>query len=340
MPIPVGVGLFALAALIVAGTSSSDGGGGAAPGGGPLVGPGVPVGPDASKDLLACAKAFDALPTDMRNAVLGAMDSTTATASQLEDLAKSLEVGAAATPDPTLKAALQTAAKCVRDKAALQPGGPSKDLVLDEIPCDVAFAALPADVQTNIVNARKSMDPTQVAATASALNALAAVTADPTLKARLLVAAKCLGAGGSAVATPSGTDGDTTVQIFDENGVSSTTIKGGAPRKGHRSNPNFQWIHVVKAGENANEMVAQIFGPSGVTVAKVEALINNNPKEQNGRTLGPIRRDWAAGTPGQSPGVLNWTSLRAGDRLRIPKAFNTNIDEQGWDKGDPSAWPV
>lgn len=330
MPLPgIALGALALAAAFALGSSDTVSGG---PTGGT---------PSPAKDLLECAKAFDALPPSIRTMVLSAMDNPALSSSQLEGVAKALDDGAAATTDPTMKDAFRVAAKCVRDKAAIQPGAPGTDLKLDEIPCDVAFNALPTETQDAIKAARAGGNSAQITTLADGLDALAALTTDSTVKMRLQVAAKCLRVGqGTAVASPTGGDSPVGQQYIDENGVSSTTIKGGSPRKGHRSNPNFQWVHVVEDGENASRIVEYAYGVDGATTARIEAFINNNAKDQNGRNLGPLRRDWAPGTPGQTPGVLNFTSLRTGDRLRWPKSFDTQIDEQGWTKGDPSPWPV
>lgn len=310
------------------GPTGGDGGGGGGTGAGGL-------------DLVTCSQAFDAIPNDPKDAsgkglkdvVLAAVASPTLTTAQAETIASGLQKLALIAPDAKTVNALNVAAQCVREHAKeVASGGGSGSSLPDAMSCDAAFGSLPADVQAQIIAARNAG--TAVAKTfADTLDAMAALATDPSTKTALGVAAKCLRSGGGSATGEPG--------LFRDEAGNYSRAGGLPPRKGVASNPLFQWKHVVVAGDNASAITAAYFGSAGATRARVDELINNNPRDAaTGRNLGPIRSDWPSGTPGQTPGVLNWTSLIAGDVLRIPKSWNQWIDETAITRRDTTPYPT
>jgi hypothetical protein len=96
-----------------------------------------------------------------------------------------------------------------------------------------------------------------------------------------------------------------------------------APRAGCRSSADFQWWSVpAKAGESAWSITADYTGSGGRYVE----LIENNPEKKT------------VGVKGSSG--YNFASLKIGERLRIPKAWNAFVDEQGRADGKGKIWPV
>lgn len=347
MAVGAAIGVGALVALVVAGlaaSSSSSGSSSAGTGtGGPSGGGGGGGGGTGTGglDLVTCAQAFDMIPNDpkdpatgkgLKDVVLAAVASPTLTTAQAATIAAGLRKLALAAPDAKTNNALNVAATCVEEHAkevASGSAGAGKTLP-DAMSCDAAFGSLSPDLQAQIMAARTAG--AAVAKTfADTLDATAALTSDPSTKTALQVAAKCLRAGGGSATGEPG--------LFKDESGNYSRAGGLPPRKGVASNPLFQWKHAVVAGDNASLITARYFG-SGATRARVDELINNNPTESNGRNLGPIRSDWAPGTPGQTPGVLNWTTLIAGDLLRIPKSWNAWIDETAVTKNDPTPWPT
>ncbi len=308
------------------GPTGGNGGGGGGTGAGGL-------------DLVTCSQAFDAIPNDpkdpttgkgLRDTVLAAVASPTLSGAQAETIASGLQKLALIAPDAKTVNALNVAAQCVREHAKEVAAGGGGSSLPDAMSCDAAFGSLPPDVQAQIVAARNAG--TAIAKTfADTLDAMAALATDPATKTALGVAAKCLRSGGGSATGDPG--------LFRDEAGNYSRAGGLPPRKGVASNPLFQWKHAVVAGDNASVITARYFG-SGATRARVDELINNNPTESNGRNLGPIRSDWAPGTPGQTPGVLNWTTLIAGDVLRIPKSWNAWIDETAITKRDPTPYPT
>lgn len=338
------IGVGALVALVVAGlaSSSSSGSSTSSGTGGPTGGGGGGGGGTGTGglDLVTCAQAFEMIPNDpkdpttgkgLKDVVLAAVASPTLTTAQAATIAAGLRKLALAAPDAKTNNALNVAATCVEEHAKEVASGTAGSGPLpDAMSCDAAFGSLSPDLQAQVVAARTAG--ASVAKTfADTLDATAALTSDASMKTALQVAAKCLRSGGGSATGEPG--------LFKDEAGNYSRAGGLPPRKGVASNPAFQWKHAVVAGDNASLITARYFG-SGATRARVDELINNNPTESNGRNLGPIRSDWAAGTPGQTPGVLNWTTLIAGDLLRIPKSWNAWIDETAVTKRDPTPWPT
>jgi hypothetical protein len=347
MAIGVPIIFGGLAAAIVAGlalsgsgSSSSSSSGGASPGGPTGGGGGGGGGTGAGGlDLMTCAQAFDAIPDipsagvgtpSLKQVVLAAVASPALTTAEAEMLAVQLEKLGAIAPDAQTRNAMHVAAQCLREHAIEVGKGSGSGPLPDAMSCDAAFGALPEPYKSQIIAARNAGTAT-AKAFADNLDALAALVTDPSTKTAMQVGAKCLRAGGGSATGAPG--------LFRDEFGNYSRAGGLPPRAGVASNPVFQWEHTVIAGDNASRIAAAYFG-SGATRARVDELINHNPREVNGRNLGPIRSDWPPGTPGQTPGVLNWTSLIAGDRLSIPKSWNAWIDETAKTKHDATPWPA
>jgi hypothetical protein len=329
-PVLPALGIVALVGLALSSTQGQEGGSSGGGGGGGAPGPGAGGGGSGGggTDLMTCAQAFEALPDmaapgggpSIKSLVLAAMASPGLTQTQYEQLAQALDTGAAAASTaPQLRQAFSVAAKCIRDRAAAVKAGTGGGPLPDAMSCDAAFAGLPEPFKTQIAALKLTSSPAEVEPIAKSLDAMSAISPEP-LKTTFAVAAKCLRAG--APGTP-GTGGG----VMKDEAGNLSRVGGLPPRAGIASNPAFQWIHVVQPGQNASVITQRYFGSA--PTARVNELIKNNPTEQGGRNLGPIRSDWAPGTPGQTPGVLNWTSLIAGDRLRVPKSWDAWVDEQG-----------
>jgi hypothetical protein len=96
-----------------------------------------------------------------------------------------------------------------------------------------------------------------------------------------------------------------------------------APRAGCRSSSDYQWWSVpAKAGESAWSITTDYTGSGGRYVELIEA----NPEKQT------------VGTKGSTG--YNFASFKIGERLRIPKAWNVYVDEQGNADGKGTIWPV
>lgn len=331
-----GIAAAVVAGLALAGSGGSSSSGASSPGG-PVGGNGGGGGGTGAGglDLVSCAQAFNLIPDtpgapSLKQVVLAAVASPSLSKSDAEILAGQLEKLSLAAPNAQLKNAMAVAAQCVREHANEVASGSASGPLPDAMSCDAAFSSLPEPTKSMVVAARTA-GTAAAAAAASQLDALAALATDASIKTALQVAAKCLRAGGGSATGAPG--------LFRDGDGNFSRAGGLPPRAGVASNPVFQWEHVVIAGDNASKIAAAYFG-SGATRARVDELINLNDHEVNGRYLGPIRSDWAAGTPGQTPGVLNWTSLIAGDRLRIPKSWNAWIDETGKTRRDPQPWPT
>lgn len=94
-------------------------------------------------------------------------------------------------------------------------------------------------------------------------------------------------------------------------------------RAGCRSSSDTQWWSVpAKAGQSAWS-ITQDYTGSGNRYAE---LIAANPEKKT------------VGTPGKTG--YNFASLKVGERLRIPKAWNVYVDEQGNADGKGKIWPV
>jgi hypothetical protein len=282
--------------------------------------------------LDACAGALADLPDvpsvpggpSLKTIVQSAMLSTALTPAQLETIAQQLDRFADSTSELKLKNAGQVAAACLRAKA--KGGGGGGGSVAD-LTCEQAIKMLSPELQAQILAARTLATPAALNTMATSLEGLAALSSDvpdatgTSPKQRLLLAAKCLKAG-TATGTEKG---------------GSTTGAGGPT--GIQSPPDKQWFQTVYPGDNASKMTAVVFG-SSPPVSRVEELINaNNPTDSNGVNLGPVSRTWAAGTPGQTNGVLNWSRLPAGAHLVIPKSWNPWIDTTGHNRGQLTPFP-
>lgn len=123
----------------------------------------------------------------------------------------------------------------------------------------------------------------------------------------------------------------------DASGKKSTRDGSDCAKAGVASNPDFQWQYQVKEGDSPTRITKKYLGTdnrkavdptSSARTAYVE-LIDQNP--DNG-TVGDRNNPWSSG--------FNFASLRPGDVLNIPKAWNAYIDEQGNPRGAVTPFPT
>lgn len=106
-------------------------------------------------------------------------------------------------------------------------------------------------------------------------------------------------------------------------GQSSTPIAGRA------SNPDYQWCYVLREeGESAGSIATKILGPEQ-SWRYVELLTANPHKPTSGKL------EDAAG-----PNGLNFTSLELGETIRIPRSWNSHIDQLGTPSGTNQPFAV
>lgn len=224
------------------------------------------------------------------------------------------------------------------------PGMPGKELIPDTskelLSCDAAMAKLgemDASPTGFAATAKSLLSQPKSAATSTALRNLAttleAAAASPAVSDQqhdvLMVVATCLRAQAGDASAPT----STAKVIKDANGTPSS-MDGGPPVAGVASNPNFQWLHSVQAGQSPAAIAALYFGPTAPPQRWVE-LIQANPIEYySGRTLG------SKGDPANPvTSGYNFASLMPGDTLRVPKTWNRWIDQEGTRRGNPLPFP-
>jgi hypothetical protein len=252
IPMLAGLGIAGL--LLSGGKAKADTGGGGMPGGGG--GGGAPPGA-----VNACEQAIAALPAELRGPVLKFWSESAGgglTVAQLQGYATKARSladvlsGAANIAPANQKASLQTAAQCLRDRAAeLEKQAIAKSMGGGG--GGGGGGAIPP-VTPPVGTPPTSGFPGAV---------LIPSTSSP-----------------PKYGTPAGP------AIVDHNGVPSSW-DGGPAYNTIASNPYFTWKHIVKAGESPSAIVARVFGSD--SLSRRAQLIDGNPTEfYTGRTLGSV----------------------------------------------------
>jgi hypothetical protein len=209
------------------------------------------------------------------------------------------------------------------------PGVPPPPTSL--LSCEQAIAMLPPPLAIIVSEARRTASPGQLAEVARTLDEGAAKTTEPTIKNAMLVTAQCLRE--EVVKKTPGVPPSPIVpgaKYDDAKPPHPSNPKGGPPVLGCASNPEFQWVHVVKEGQGPAAIAAIYFGIG--TVERWSELVSANPRDYySNRDLHPT------GTPGTSSHVFG--SLRPGDGLRIPKTWNRWVDQDGNPRHGPVPFP-
>lgn len=124
----------------------------------------------------------------------------------------------------------------------------------------------------------------------------------------------------------------------DPTGRKSTRSGDDCARAGIASNPDFQWLYMVKEGDNPALITKRYLGtdnrepidPSSSAQTAYVELIDANPDQ--GVNEGNRNNPWSTG--------YNFARLMPGDTLKIPRAWNAYIDEQGNPRGKLAPFPV